>query len=34
LLAFFTFKWIWLSAQISNALGFIWGWIFIRKEDL
>lgn len=34
LLAFFTFKWIWLSAQISNALGFIWGWIFTRKEDL
>lgn len=34
LFAFVIFKWIWLSAQISNALGFIWGWIFIKKEDI
>ena len=32
--AFISFKWIWLSVQISNTLGFIWGLIFIKKEDI
>lgn len=34
LLAFITFKWIWLSAQSSNAIGFVWGYLFLRKEDI
>lgn len=34
LLALITFKWIWLSAQISNAIGFAWGYLFVAKEDM
>ncbi|MFH1783740.1 MAG: glycosyltransferase [bacterium] len=34
LLAFISLRWIWLSAQICNGLGFIWGWVFVKKEDI
>ena len=33
LFAFFTFRWIWFLIQISNGLGFIWAWVFLKKED-
>lgn len=30
--ALITFKWIWLFAQVSNALGFIWGSVTASKK--
>jgi len=29
--ALFLFKWIWFSVEISNLLGFIWGYITVKK---